>query len=111
MTAKVKLDDRQGGTLHPTDADDLEFDEVNEAHLARHGISVTEVTQVWLNGPVYVPNKKGLAATWLMLGDTQGGRSLTVAVVTLEEVLRLRPITGWNSSAGELTRWRPGRAL
>lgn len=95
--------------MHPWEADDLEFDEVNEAHLARHDISATEVTQVWLNKPVYVPNKKGLAATWLMLGDTLGGRSLTVAVVTLEEVLRLRPITGWDSTAGELTRWRPGR--
>jgi uncharacterized DUF497 family protein len=95
--------------LHPGHADDLEFDEVNEAHLARHGISVTEVTQVWLNEPVYVPNKSGLTAAWLMLGDTTGGRCLTVAVVTLQVVWRLRPITGWNSTAGELTRWRPGR--
>jgi uncharacterized DUF497 family protein len=96
--------------LHPRDAEDLEFDERNEAHLARHGITATEVTQVWLDEPQYVPNKAGLAATWLMLGDTAGGRSLTVAVLTLETVLRLRPITGWNSTAGELTRWRRGRA-
>lgn len=97
--------------LHPCDAEDLEFDEINEAHLARRGITATEVVQVWLNGPVYVPNKKGLTATWLMLGDTAGGRSLTVAVLTVETVRRLRPITGWNSTAGELTRWRPRRAL
>lgn len=97
--------------MHPWDADDLEFDEINEAHLARHGISATEVTQVWLSKPVYVPNKSGLAATWLMLSDTLGGRSLTVAVVTLEEVLRLRPVTGWNSISGELTRWRQARAI
>lgn len=96
--------------MQPWEADDLEFDDVNEAHLALHGISVTEVAQVWLSRPVYVPNKKGLTAAWLMLGDTLGGRSLTVAVVTMEEVRRLRPITGWNSTAGELTRWRPGRA-
>ena len=97
--------------MHPRDAEDLEFDEDNEAHLARHGITVTEVTQVWWNQPLYVPNKAGLTAAWLMLGDTSGGRSLTVAVVTLETFSRLRPITGWNSTAGELTRWRPGRAL
>ena len=96
--------------MHPGQADDLEFDEVNEAHLARHGISATEVTQVWLNEPIYVPNKEALTARWLMLGDTAGGRSLTVAVVTLDLVRRLKPITGWNSTAGELTRWRPGRA-
>lgn len=92
--------------MHPWEADDLEFDDANEAHLALHGISVSEVTQVWLSRPVYVPNKKGLTAAWLMLGDTLGGRSLTVAVVTMEVVLRLRPITGWDSTAGELTRWR-----
>jgi DNA adenine methylase len=45
-----------------------------------------------------------------MLGDTDGGRALTVAVVTLEILMWLRPITGWNSSTGELTRWRRGRA-
>ncbi len=95
--------------MHPRDAEDLEFDETNEAHLARHNITATEVVQVWLDEPIYVPNKKGMAAAWLMLGDTAGGRSLTIAVITLEVVLRLRPITGWNSTAGELTRWRPGR--
>lgn len=109
MTVSLGVDDRQGGGLHPRDAEDLEFDEINEAHLARRGIIATEVTQVWLNQPVYVPNKRGLTATWLMLGDTAGGRSLTVAVLTLEAVLRLRPITGWNSTAGELTRWRRRR--
>jgi uncharacterized DUF497 family protein len=96
--------------LLPAHAEDLEFNEINEAHLARHGISATEVTQVWLNEPVYVPNKRGLTTAWLMLGDTAGGRSLTVAVATLQVVQRLKPITGWNSTAGELTRWRPRRA-
>jgi hypothetical protein len=111
VTVNESADDRQGGDLHPRDADDLEFDDVNEGHLARRNITATDVTQVWLNRPVYVPNKKGLTAAWLMLGDTHGGRSLTVAVVTLESVLRLRPVTGWNSTVRELTRWRPRRAL
>jgi hypothetical protein len=95
--------------LHPRDAENLEFDEDNEAHLALHHITATEVVQVWFDEPIYVANKKGMTATWLMLGDTSGGRALTIAVVTLEVVLRLRPITGWNSTTGELTRWRPRR--
>jgi len=103
MRMTVKLG---GSSLQPWEAEDLEFDEVNEAHLAEHSITITEVTQVWWNGPVYMPNKKGLTATWLMLGDTYGNRSLTIAVVTLEVILRLRPITGWDSSKGELTRRR-----
>jgi hypothetical protein len=42
----------KGESLHPREAEDLEFDEVNEAHLARRGITATEVAQVWLNQPV-----------------------------------------------------------
>jgi hypothetical protein len=48
-------------------------------------------------------------ATWLMLGDTNGNRALTIAVVTMEITLRLRPITGWNSTNWELAKWRPKR--
>ena len=92
--------------MHPRDAEDIEFDDINELHLARHGVTATEVVQVWLNMPVYVQNKKGVTAAWLMLGDTEGGRSLTVAVLTIETMCRLRPITGRNSTVGELTRWR-----
>ena len=102
MTVKERV-------LHPQEAENLDFDEKNEAHLAQHGISATEVVQVWLDQPVYVPNKKGLTATWLMLGDTSGGRPLTVAVLTVEVLMLLRPITGWPSTAGELTKWRPRR--
>jgi hypothetical protein len=96
--------------VHPADAEDIEFDQENEGHLARHAITPAEVVQVWLSGPVYVPNKKGMTATWLMLGDSYGGRALTVAVLCNETWRRLRPITGWDSNRGELTRWRPDRA-
>jgi uncharacterized DUF497 family protein len=92
--------------LHPSKADDLDFDDENETHLARHGITPLEAHQVFVGRPIFVPNRKGLTATWLMLGDTAGGRALTVAVLCLETRRRLRPITGWNSTAGELTRWR-----
>ena len=95
--------------MQPWEAEDLEFDDANEAHLAQHNIAALEVTQVWWNGPIFVPNKKGLTATWLMLGDTNGNRALTIAVVTMEITLRLRPITGWNSTNWELTKWRPRR--
>jgi hypothetical protein len=60
---------------------------------------------VFVDEPIFVPNKKGLTAAWLMLGNTAGGRALTIAVHCLDMQRRLRPITGWNSTAGELTRW------
>ena len=95
--------------MHPDDADDLEFDEGNEEHLASHGISPHEVFEVWSESPVYAQNKKGLAATHLMFGDTYGGRALTIAVLVKTDARLLRPITGWESTAAELTRWRSAR--
>jgi hypothetical protein len=92
--------------MHPRDAEGLEIDQHNESHLAGHNISATEVVQVWLGGPIYVPNARGLNGTWLMLGDTHGGRALTVAVLADDVRRWLRPITGWDSTKGELTRWR-----
>jgi uncharacterized DUF497 family protein len=90
-------------SVHPEEADDLEFDEGNEAHLAEHGVSPLDVFQVWVNDPTYARNKKGLAGTYLMVGETDGGRKLTIAVLPLGS--RLRPITGWPSTSGELTKW------
>lgn len=96
--------------MHPAEADDLEFDDANEEHLAAHGLSAGEVFEVWVNSPTYVPNKKGPTATWLMLGDTDGGRALTIGVLCKEGASQLlRPITGWDSTDGELTRWRGQR--
>ncbi len=97
---------RKEGRLHPSDADDLDIDDENEEHLARHGITPLEMYQVFVNEPTFRPNKKGLTAAWLMLGDTDGGRALTIAVRCLETQRRLRPITGWDSTVGDLTRWR-----
>lgn len=109
MTVSTVTYGRQGRVqLHPDEADDIDIDDDNEGHLARHGITATEVAQVWLSAPVYAPNKKGLAATWLMLGDTAGGRALTVPVTVDPIRSLLRPVTGWDSTPGELTRWRPG---
>lgn len=92
--------------VQPWEVDALQLDEGNEAHLARHGITAGEVVQVWLNDPIYVPNRRGRSAAWLMLGDADSGRRLTIAVIVLEDLRLLRPITGWDSTTGELTRWR-----
>ncbi len=95
--------------MHPTRAEDLEFDEGNESHLARHRITLSEVSEIWCSDPLYVPNRKGLASVWLMLGDTAAGRKLTIAVLVDEVRLRLRPITGWDSTPNELSKWRSGK--
>lgn len=58
--------------MHPRDAEDLEFDERNEAHLARHGITATEVTQVWLDEPQYVPKRQD----WRLRGSCLATRQV-----------------------------------
>lgn len=40
-----------------------------------------------------------------MVGVTDGGRRLTVPVQVKDAGMRLRPITGWDSSRGELSKY------
>jgi hypothetical protein len=93
---------------HPQDGELIEFDEGNEAELARHGISATEAFQSLQNEPVWVPNKKNRAGTWLALGQTSAGRALTIPVVYDEIRRTVRPITGWDSTTGETVRYLRG---
>lgn len=90
--------------------DDDEDERGNTAHLAedradRPGIPWWEVEEVFENGGFFVPNKKGRSGTWKMLGLTKGARRLTV-IVEYDEVRRiLRPITGWDCTSEERTRY------
>jgi hypothetical protein len=90
---------------HPRQATDFEFDEGNEAELADHHISAIEAFEVLANEPTWAPNKKGRAGLWLAVGRTDGGRALTMPVAYDESRSRLRPITGWDSTTGEKTKY------
>lgn len=90
---------------HPRYAEFIDFDEGNESELAAHHISAAEVTQLLLNGPAWAPNMKGRAGLWLAVGYTNGGRALTLPVVYDDSRGAVRPITGWESTAGERTRY------
>jgi len=92
-------------STHPRDAEVIELDDGNESELAGHHISAVEVTQLLLNEPTWAPNKKGRAGLWLAVGYTNGGRALTVPVAYDEVRLAVRPITGWDTTAGERTRY------
>jgi hypothetical protein len=93
------------GEVHPDEAEDLEFDEANESHLAEGHVTIGEVTQVWLNAPKWVPNMKGRTGTWLMLGRTDGGRPLFIPVTVDEVRSRVRPIGGRTCDKDEVARW------
>jgi uncharacterized DUF497 family protein len=95
--------------MHPAQAEGFEWDDANVAHLAAHGIRPEEVEEVWLNGPVWVPNRRGRSGDWKMIGWTDAGRALTVVLQLKAQVQMMRAITGWDTTRGEQTRYLRGR--
>jgi len=55
------------------------------------------------------PNRKHRAGDWKMVGTTRGGRALTIVVRWQEERVVLRPITGWDCTRGERSRYLKDR--
>jgi len=90
---------------HPSEAEWWSWDDGNESELAAHSISAPEVEQVFNNGPLFVPNKKRRAGDWKMVGLTDGGRPLTVILRYDGNSASIRPITGWEPTAGERTKY------
>jgi len=91
--------------VHPRDAECIEWDDANESELAAHAIGTRDVEDVLSDEPVWVRNKKGRSGAYLAVGYNRGGRALTI-VVTTDELRRVvRPITGWDSTEGERTRY------
>ena len=91
---------------HPRHGEDVDLDEANESEMARHGVAGWEAAEVFWNGPVWASNKQARAGEWLMLGRTDAGRRLTVPVTYDADRRLVRPITAWDSSAGEAARFK-----
>ncbi|MDA8302215.1 MAG: hypothetical protein M0005_11925 [Actinomycetota bacterium] len=72
----------------------VEWDEHNEAHATRHGVSVAEIEQIHAARRAGRPGGRG-SGDFLAEGTTDGGRRLGV-VVAYDPVRRvLRPIAAW----------------
>lgn len=97
--------------MHPAHAVGFEWDEANEEHLDEHGILPWEVEEVFFNGPVWVPNRKGRSGAWKMIGWTTGGRALAIIVTVNGPAETLRAITGWDATAGDVTRYLGKRRI
>ena len=93
----------------PIRVHDLQFDESNEDEMARHRVVAREVLQVLDGEPVFLPNKRGHEAPIVMIGPTFGGRFLTVPLGQTAAEGVWRPATAWDSSSGELARYRAAR--
>ena len=96
--------------MRPWEAEGFEWDEANESELAQphHPIRPWEVEEVFWNGPVWAPNRRGRSGDRVMVGRTDGGRRLTIVVQMKTLTRLLRPITGWPSTAADLSKYGRG---
>ena len=95
--------------VHPSDAEVWSWNDGNESELAAHHISQDDVEQVFGSKPRWAVNRKGRAGDWKMMGLTDGGRRLTIILHYDPDAKVIRPITGWQPTPGELTRYFRGR--
>ena len=86
----------------------FEWDEDNAEHLARHGITDLEVDQLLTNRHLVVPSKKGSGSTsrMFLIGETNGGRILTVVISPTWLEGTWRPVTAFDANQAERARLR-----
>lgn len=82
---------------------EFEWDEGNAGHVAEHGITDIEIDQMLSNQHLVVPNR-GREPRMFLLGQTDGGRILTVVVEPTRIDGTWRPITAWDANASEKKR-------
>jgi len=81
----------------------LILDEHNLAEMARHGVSAAEVVQVIANRHITAPNPRGEEGSILLIGETDGGRVLTVPLAPTDDPGTWRPATAFDASRHQRT--------
>lgn len=79
----------------------LVWDEHNEEHIARHGVTPREVNQVVENPHIVVRNRKHRRGQHLMIGRTHGGRILIVPLAKTGSKDTWRPTTAYPATAAQ----------
>jgi hypothetical protein len=77
---------------------DLIFDEHNEAEMARHRVVRYDVEQIKWNRKVISDNPRGEPGSVLLIGETDGGRLLTVPLAPTDDPTTWRPATAFDAS-------------
>lgn len=90
--------------MHPRNAVGFDWDEENEEHLARHGVTPEEVEQVFLGQRAFARNKTNRRGEWMMIGWTTGGRALSIIVNVRDKTATLRVITGYDAPPPDVAR-------
>ena len=76
---------------------DLIFDEHNEREMARHRVVRFEVEQLTSNRNRVLRNARGETGSVLLIGETDGGRLLTVPLAPTDDPTTWRPATAFDS--------------
>ena len=87
----------------------LILDEHNLAEIARHGVSGAEVLQVIWNCHLTARNPRGEPEGILLIGETDGGRVLTIPLAPTDDPSTWRPATAFDASRDQRSLFR-GRA-
>jgi uncharacterized DUF497 family protein len=84
--------------------DDDSVESGNTAHLARHGIWPHEVEELFANAAPIFRNKASGSGEYLMIGTTDGDRSLTIVMNYSSRRRCVRAFAGWESTDDEKLR-------
>jgi hypothetical protein len=84
----------------------LEWDEENESHCARHGLTPIVAAEVLGHAPLFFRGKTGRTATHAMIGPARDDRCWTVHILETAKPGVWRPITGWPSTGQELVLYK-----
>lgn len=76
---------------------DLIFDEHNQREMARHGVTWDEVEQLKGNRNIVLRNPRGELGSTLLVGETDGGRLLTVPLAPTDDPTTWRPATAFDA--------------
>jgi hypothetical protein len=90
--------------MPPLRIDDLQFDSDNREHILRHGITESEVWQVFLNGFEILRNAKMHEAPYKMVGATDGGRFISIPIAPTGEPFVWRPATAMLADEDEKSK-------
>jgi len=81
----------------------LILDEDNLGEMAAHGVSAAEVVQVIGNQHITAPNRRGETGSVLLIGETDGGRVLTIPLAPTHDPTTWRPATAFDASRQQRT--------
>lgn len=84
----------------------LVLDDHNLSEMAGHGVTPHEVEQLVSNRHLTVANPRGEPGGVLLIGRTDGGRTLTVPLAPTDDPGTWRPATAFDASRHQRTVFR-----